>query len=441
MKSLFEEEARQYHAVEPRGKLAVIPTKPMMTQKELSLAYSPGVAVPCNEIASNPGKVFDYTMRGNLVAVVTNGTAVLGLGNIGPLASKPVMEGKAALFKQFAGIDAFDLELDACDVDTFCNAVAPLEPTFGGINLEDLKAPECFEIERNLRARMNIPVFHDDQHGTAIVAAAAVLNAMEIVGKDLSEIRIAANGAGAASIACLELLISFGAQRSNITVCDRSGVIYEGRPGPLMDKTKLRFAGDTKARTLADAVKGADLFLGLSVAGALSEDMVRSMAPDPVVLAMANPEPEIRPEVAKAARSDVLIATGRSDYPNQVNNLLCFPFIFRGALDVGATEINEDMKMACAREIAALARQGVSDLVLKAYGVDSFSFGPDYLIPKPFDPRLIFEIAPAVAKAAMTSGVATRPIPDLEAYRQYLDRYVHEPCMIERPIVEEFAIA
>ncbi|WP_424990914.1 NADP-dependent malic enzyme [Fluviibacterium sp. S390] len=439
MKDQLTRDALEYHSAHPKGKLQVLPSKPMATQADLALAYSPGVAIPCERIAEDPSLASEYTMRGNLVAVISNGTAVLGLGNIGPLASKPVMEGKAALFKKFSGIDVFDIEVDAEDVDTFCNAVRPLEPTFGGINLEDIKAPQCFAIEKRLKAEMNIPVFHDDQHGTAIVSAAATLNALELVGKKIDEVKITANGAGAASIACLELLISFGAKRENIVVCDSQGVIYKDRPGRPMDETKLRFAGETEARTLDDAMKNADVFLGLSVAGAVSKEMAASMAPQPIILAMANPEPEIRPEVVAEVRDDAICATGRSDYPNQVNNVLCFPFIFRGALDCGATEINEEMKMACARAIAAMARIEASDVVLSAYGADSLSFGPDYIIPKPFDPRLILEIAPAVAKAAMETGVATRPIEDMDAYREQLSRFVYQSGMLMKPVFEKAA--
>lgn len=437
MTNTIDRDALAYHLADPRGKLQVLPSKPMATQYDLSLAYSPGVAAPCLEIAEDPLKASDYTMRGNLVAVISNGTAVLGLGNIGPLASKPVMEGKAALFKKFSGIDVFDIEVDASDVEAFCNAVRPLEPTFGGINLEDIKAPECFAIEKRLRAEMNIPVFHDDQHGTAIVTAAAVLNSLELVGKTMEDVKIAANGAGAASIACLELLVAFGAKRDNIIVCDSSGAIYKDRPGRPMDETKLRFAGETDVRTLEDAMVGADIFLGLSVAGSVTKDMVKSMAANPVVLAMANPEPEIRPEVVAEVRDDAICATGRSDYPNQVNNVLCFPFIFRGALDVGATEINENMKIACARAIASMARKEASDVVLSAYGADNLQFGRDYVIPKPFDPRLISEIAPAVAKAAMESGVATRPIEDMEAYTEKLEGFVYRSGMLMKPVFDQ----
>ncbi|MFZ5965008.1 NADP-dependent malic enzyme [Thalassococcus sp. BH17M4-6] len=436
MSSQQSRDALNYHSAAPRGKLQVIPTKPMATQQDLALAYSPGVAIPCEEIAADPSKAQDYTMRGNLVAVITNGTAVLGLGNIGPLASKPVMEGKAALFKKFSGIDVFDLEVAETDVDAFCKVVAALEPTFGGVNLEDIKAPECFEIEKRLRKEMGIPVFHDDQHGTAIVSAAAVLNALTLVDKKIEDVRIVANGAGAASLACLDLLVSLGASRENILVCDRRGVIYKGR-GEGMDPYKERFANETDARDLAGAMKGADVFLGLSAGKAVSAEMAASMAPKPLIMAMANPEPEIRPELVASVRDDAICATGRSDYPNQVNNVLCFPFIFRGALDCGATEINEEMKKACAKAIADMARAEASDVVLLAYGAENMNFSPEYIIPKPFDPRLIMEIAPAVAQAAMDSGVATRPIEDMEAYREQLSLFVYQSGMLMKPVFEK----
>jgi len=439
MTSDLKRDALHYHASEPKGKLQVLPTKPMATQQDLSLAYSPGVAFPCEEIAADPGQAWELTGRGNLVGVISNGTAVLGLGNIGALASKPVMEGKAALFKKFSGIDVYDIEVATEDVDEFCRVVKPLEPTFGGINLEDIKAPQCFAIEKRLRAEMNIPVFHDDQHGTAIVSAAAALNGLELVGKKIEDIRIAANGAGAAAIACLNLLIAFGAKVENITVCDSTGVIYKDRPGRPMDATKLQFARETDMRTLDDAMDGADLFLGLSAGGAVSREMVARMAPNPIILAMANPEPEIRPEVVAEVRDDAICATGRSDYPNQVNNVLCFPFIFRGALDCGATEINEEMKMACARALAALTRAEASDEVLAAYGADSMTFGREYIIPKPFDPRLILEIPPAVAAAAMETGVASRPIEDMEAYRQKLSLFVYRSGLLMKPVFAKAA--
>jgi malate dehydrogenase (oxaloacetate-decarboxylating)(NADP+) len=438
MSDQLTRDALEYHSAEPKGKLQVLPTKPMATQQDLALAYSPGVAIPCEEIAADPLKALDYTGKGNLVAVISNGTAVLGLGNIGPLASKPVMEGKAALFKKFAGIDVFDIEVDELDIDAFCKVVRPLEPTFGGINLEDIRAPECFEIEARLREEMNIPVFHDDQHGTAIVAAAATLNALDLVGKKIEEVRIVANGAGAAALACLDLMVSFGAKIENITVCDRSGVVYRGR-AESMDRYKERFANETDLRTLADAMKGADVFLGLSAAKAVTAEMAASMAPRPLIMAMANPEPEIRPEVVASVRSDAICATGRSDYPNQVNNVLCFPFIFRGALDCGATTINEEMKMACAKAIANMARAEASDVVLLAYGAESMSFGPEHIIPKPFDPRLIMEIAPAVAEAARQTGVALRPIEDLQAYREKLSRFVYQSGMLMKPVFEKAA--
>ncbi|MEM7025677.1 MAG: NADP-dependent malic enzyme, partial [Pseudomonadota bacterium] len=387
-------------------------------------------------IVADPSEAAAMTARGNLVAVISNGTAVLGLGNIGALASKPVMEGKAVLFKKFSGIDVFDLELDVSDADRFCDAVALLEPTFGGINLEDIKAPECFEIEKQLRSRMAIPVFHDDQHGTAIVVAAAMLNGLDLVGKRIEDVRIVCCGAGAAALACLDLLVSLGAAKENVVVCDVVGVVYDGRT-ELMDPYKAAYASATTSRTLAQAIDGADIFLGLSAGRVLSETMVASMAPRPLILAMANPEPEIRPELVHAARDDAIIATGRSDYPNQVNNVLCFPFIFRGALDVGATTINEEMKQACARAIADIARAEASDIVLSAYGTDKLSFGPDYIIPKPFDPRLILEIAPAVARAAMDSGVATRPIPDLPAYKEKLSRFVFRSGMLMKPVFDK----
>jgi len=435
MSSTLDQQALEYHAQKPAGKLAIATTKPMATQHDLSLAYSPGVAAACTAIANAPDEAANLTARANLVAVITNGTAVLGLGNIGPLASKPVMEGKAVLFKKFSGVDVFDLEIAATDVAQFCDAVAPLEPTFGGINLEDIKAPECFEIEKRLRARMKIPVFHDDQHGTAIVVAAAVLNGLDLVGKRIEDIRIVCSGAGAAALACLDLLLSFGARRENVIVCDLYGVVYQGRVKE-MDPYKAAYASDTACRTLVEALDGADMLLGLSAGKVVSAEMVARMAPKPLILAMANPEPEIRPELVRTVRDDAIIATGRSDYPNQVNNVLCFPFIFRGALDVGATTINEEMKQACARAIAEIARAEASDIVLNAYGADQLSFGPDHIIPKPFDPRLILEIAPAVAKAAMDSCVAMRPIADLAAYRDNLSRFVFRSGMLMKPVFE-----
>jgi len=432
----LERQALDYHEQEPPGKLEITATKPMATQHDLSLAYSPGVAAACNAIAEDAANAPRYTTRGNLVAVISNGTAVLGLGNIGALASKPVMEGKAVLFKKFSGINVFDLEVDELDVDRFCDAVAVLEPTFGGINLEDIKAPECFEIEKRLRARMKIPVFHDDQHGTAIVVAAAILNGLDLVGKTIEDVRIVCSGAGAAALACLDLLRGFGAKRENIIVCDITGVIYQGRTED-MDPYKGAYANDTPHRTLKQAIAGADIFLGLSAGKVVSADMVADMGPKPIILAMANPEPEIRPELVQSVRDDAIIATGRSDYPNQVNNVLCFPFIFRGALDVGATDINEEMKKACARAIAKIARAEASDIVLSAYGADKMAFGPDNIIPKPFDPRLILEIAPAVARAAMESGVASRPIEDLDTYRAKLSRFVFRSGMLMKPVFEK----
>ena len=425
--------ALEYHRAPVRGKIAVTPLKPLMNQRDLSLAYSPGVAYPCLAIEQDPSKAAEYTSRGNLVAVVTNGTAVLGLGDIGPLASKPVMEGKGCLFKKFAGIDVFDIELAERDPDKLVEIIASLEPTLGGINLEDIKAPECFYIEKKLRERMRIPVFHDDQHGTAIISGAALLNGLELVGKKIGEVKMAVSGAGAAAIACLDLMVGLGVKVENIFVCDSKGVIREGR-GDRLDESKQRYCQKTEAKTLADVVRDADVFLGCSAAGVLTAEMVATMADKPIILALANPEPEIRPEVAKAARPDCIIATGRSDYPNQVNNVLCFPYIFRGALDCGATKITEAMKLACVREIAALAKEETSDEVAAAYAGQDLKFGPDYLIPKPFDARLILRIAPAVAAAAVESGVAERPIADLDAYRDSLTRYVYQTGMFMRPV-------
>ncbi len=425
--------AREYHCTPNKGKISVTPTKPLSNQRDLSLAYSPGVAYPCLDIEADPSKAFEYTARGNLVGVITNGTAVLGLGDIGPLASKPVMEGKGCLFKKFAGVDVFDIELAERDPDKLIDIIASLEPTLGGINLEEIKAPECFYIEQELSKRMNIPVFHDDQHGTAIISSAALLNGLELVNKKIDEVKVAVSGAGAAAIACVNVMVGLGVKRSNVFMCDSKGVIYEGRPGGL-DASKAQYAQKTDARTLADAVNGADVFLGCSAAGTLTADMVKTMGSQPIILALANPEPEIRPELAKAVRPDCIIATGRSDYPNQVNNVLCFPYIFRGALDCGATKITESMKLACVREIAALAKQDVSDEVAAAYQGKELKFGPDYLIPTPFDTRLILRIAPAVAKAAAESGVATRPIEDIEAYRESLTRFVYQTSMFMRPV-------
>ena len=425
--------ALEYHRAPTRGKISVTPTKPLSNQRDLSLAYSPGVAYACLAIEEDPTLAADFTSRGNLVGVVTNGTAVLGLGDIGPLAGKPVMEGKGCLFKKFAGIDVFDIELAEKDPDKLVEIVAALEPTLGGINLEDIKAPECFYVEKKLRERLNIPVFHDDQHGTAIISAAALLNGLELVGKKIGEVKVVASGAGAAAIACLDLMVSLGVDIKNVFAVDSKGVIREGR-GDKLDESKQRYCQSTEAKTLADAVKDADVFLGCSAAGVLSAEMVKTMAKQPIILALANPEPEIRPELAKEARPDCIIATGRSDYPNQVNNVLCFPYIFRGALDCGATRINEAMKLACVREIAALAKAELSDEVAAAYAGQELKFGPDYIIPKPFDARLILRIAPAVAQAAAESGVATRPIADLEAYRQQLTRFVYQTGMVMRPV-------
>jgi malate dehydrogenase (oxaloacetate-decarboxylating)(NADP+) len=429
----LREAALEYHRLPVRGKISISPTKPLSNQRDLSLAYSPGVAYACQAIEKDPSLAAEYTTRANLVGVVTNGTAVLGLGDIGPLAGKPVMEGKGCLFKKFAGIDVFDIELAERDPDKLVDIIAALEPTLGGINLEDIKAPECFYIEKKLRERLNIPVFHDDQHGTAIISAAALLNGLELVGKHIGEIKVAVSGAGAAAIACLDVMVGLGVKVSNIFVCDSKGVVREGR-GDTLDESKQRYCQKTEARTLADVVKGADVFLGCSAAGVMNAEMVKSMADKPIILALANPEPEIRPELAKAARPDCIIATGRSDYPNQVNNVLCFPYIFRGALDCGATKINEAMKLACVREIAALAKAETSDEVAAAYSGRELKFGPDYLIPTPFDVRLILRIAPAVAQAAMESGVATRPIADLDAYRQSLSRFVYQTGLFMRPV-------
>ena len=426
--------AFEYHRSPNRGKISVNPTKPLSNQRDLSLAYSPGVAYPCLDIQADPTKAFDFTSRGNLVAVITNGTAVLGLGDIGPLAAKPVMEGKGCLFKKFAGVDVFDIELAERDPDKLIDIIAALEPTLGGINLEDIKAPECFYIERELSKRMNIPVFHDDQHGTAIISSAALLNGLELVGKDIGAVKIAVSGAGAAAIACVGVMVGLGVKVENIFMCDSKGVIYEGRPGGY-DESKARYARQTDARTLADAVNGADVFLGCSAPGVLTAEMVKTMAAKPIILALANPEPEIRPELAKAVRPDCIIATGRSDYPNQVNNVLCFPYIFRGALDCGATKITEAMKLACVRQIADLAKADISEEVASAYAGKELTFGPDYLIPTPFDSRLILKIAPAVAQAAADSGVATRPITDMEAYKETLSRFVYQTGMLMRPVI------
>ena len=419
MKKSLKQDALNFHATGRPGKLEITPTKPLTTQRDLSLAYSPGVAEPCLAIKASPDKAYDYTAKGNLVAVISNGTAVLGLGNIGAGASKPVMEGKAVLFKKFADIDGVDLELSTEDVDRFVDAVSLLGPSFGGINLEDIKSPECFIIEQRLREVMDIPVFHDDQHGTAIIAAAGLINALHLTGRDIRDIKVVSNGAGAASIACVELIKAMGVKHENVLMCDRSGVVYQGRENG-MNQWKSAHAVKTDARTLADALKGADVFLGLSAAKAMSTDMLKSMADRPIVFAMANPEPEIMPDAAKKARPDAIIATGRSDYPNQVNNVLGFPYIFRGALDVRATAINEEMKIAAAHAIAMLAREDVPDEVTDAYAGESMRYGEDYIIPAPFDPRLISAVSSAVARAAMTSGVAKKPIDDLESYRRDL---------------------
>ncbi len=422
-----------YHETPTPGKLSVTPTKQITNQRDLALAYSPGVAAACEEIVADPINAFRYTARGNLVGVITNGTAVLGLGAIGGLAAKPVMEGKAVLFKKFAGIDVFDIEINETDPDRLVDIIAALEPTFGGINLEDIKAPECFTVERKLRARMKIPVFHDDQHGTAIIVSAAVLNGLAVVGKSIEDVKLVVSGAGAAALACVDLLVDVGLPVRNIWLTDLAGVVYQGRP-ELMDPEKERFAQPTSMRTLAEVIEGADVFLGLSAGGVLKPEMLAHMKPRPLILALANPTPEILPEVAKAARPDAIIATGRSDYPNQVNNVLCFPYIFRGALDVGATTITRAMEIACVRAIADLARQEQSDIVASAYDTDEISFGPEYLIPKPFDPRLIVKIAPAVARAAMESGVATRPIADMDAYAQRLQQFVYHSGTFMKPV-------
>ncbi|MBU6190189.1 MAG: NADP-dependent malic enzyme [Betaproteobacteria bacterium] len=425
--------ALEYHELGRPGKISVTATKQLTNQRDLALAYSPGVAAACEEIVKDPRNASRYTSRGNLVAVITNGTAVLGLGSIGPLAAKPVMEGKAVLFKKFAGIDVFDIEVAENDVDRLVEVVAALEPTFGGINLEDIKAPDCFEVERKLRARMKIPVFHDDQHGTAIVVGAALSNALRVVNKSITEIKVVCSGAGAAALACLELLVDLGLPRENVWVSDLAGVVYEGRI-ELMDPLKAQFARKTEARTLGEIIQDADVFLGLSAGGVLKPEMVARMAPNPLIFALANPTPEIMPEEVKSVRDDAIIATGRTDYSNQVNNVLCFPFIFRGALDVGATSITREMEIAAVQALAELARAEMSDIVAAAYGVPGGGFGREYLIPKPFDPRLIVMIAPAVAKAAMDSGVATRPITDFDAYRSQLEQFVYHSGNFMKPI-------
>ena len=437
MNQNLEKLALDYHAFPTPGKISVTPTKPLANQDDLSLAYSPGVAAACMAIhAEGDEAAAKYTSRSNLVAVVTNGTAVLGLGNIGPLAAKPVMEGKGCLFKKFAGIDVFDIELAETDPDKLVEIIAALEPTLGGVNLEDIKAPECFYIEKKLRERMGIPVFHDDQHGTAIISSAAILNGLKVVGKNIGEVKLVVSGAGAAAIACLDLLVHLGISRNNVYVCDSRGVLWEGRDAN-MEPNKARYAQQTSLRTLADCMAGADVFLGCSAADVVSAEMVKSMADRPLILALANPDPEIRPEIAKAARPDCIIATGRSDYPNQVNNVLCFPFIFRGALDAGATRITEEMKLACVKAIAELAQAEQSAEVAQAYAGQELSFGPDYIIPKPFDPRLIVMIAPAVAQAAADSGVARRPIKDMDAYRQKLLSMVYHSGELMNPLFSQ----
>ena len=425
--------ALEYHECPRPGKISVTPTKQLTNQRDLALAYSPGVAAPCEEIVIDPANAYKYTARGNLVAVITNGTAVLGLGNIGPLAAKPVMEGKGVLFKKFAGIDVFDIEINESDPDKLVDIIASLEPTFGGVNLEDIKAPECFYIERQLRDRMKIPVFHDDQHGTAIIVGAAILNGLKAVGKKIEDCKLVVSGAGAAALACLDLIVDLGFPLKNIYVTDLAGVVYKGRT-ELMDPDKERFAQDTPLRTLGEVIPDADIFLGVSAGGVLKQDMVRKMAPNPLILALANPNPEILPEEVKAVRSDAIIATGRSDYPNQVNNVLCFPYIFRGALDCGATTITREMEIAVVHAIADLAHAEQSDIVATTYGISNLSFGPEYLIPMPFDPRLLIKIAPAVAKAAEESGVATRPIKDLQAYADSLQQFVYRSGTFMKPL-------
>jgi malate dehydrogenase (oxaloacetate-decarboxylating)(NADP+) len=430
-----EKSALDYHRYPKPGKIEISPTKPLANQRDLALAYSPGVAEPCKAIATDSSLAAHLTARSNLVAVITNGTAVLGLGDIGPLAAKPVMEGKAVLFKKFAGVDVFDIEINENDPEKLVEIIASLEPTFGGINLEDIKSPECYLVEGKLRNRLNIPVFHDDQHGTAIIVAAAILNGLKIVGKDISKVKLATTGAGAAGIACLKLLVKLGMKKENIIAVDRVGVIYRNRREEITPHKKA-FASNTKLRTLSEVMKGTDIFLGLSGPGVVKQEMVRSMAENPLILALANPIPEILPEEILAVREDAIIATGRSDYPNQVNNVLCFPFIFRGALDVGATKINDEMKVAMVHALAELATEETPEAVVAAYGGEELKFGKNYLIPKPFDPRLILKLAPAIAQAAMDSGVATRPIEDMEAYRQHLSQYVFESVILMKPIFE-----
>ncbi len=433
MEDELKKSALEYHRLPRPGKISILPTKQLTNQRDLALAYTPGVAAACEEIVRDPREAINLTSRGNLIGVITNGTAVLGLGAIGPLAAKPVMEGKAVLFKRFAGIDVFDIEIDERDPDKLVEVIAALEPTFGGINLEDIKAPECFYVERKLRERMKIPVFHDDQHGTAITVCAAIINGLKVGGKEIDKVKLVTSGAGAAALACLDLLVKLGMPVENIYVTDIEGVVYTGRK-TLMDPDKERFAKDVKARTLGEIIDGADVFLGLSAGGVLKQDMVKRMAPRPLILALANPEPEILPELVKEVRQDAIMATGRSDYPNQVNNVLCFPFIFRGALDVGATSITPEMELAAVRAIAELAQAEGSDVVALAYGGENLKFGPDYLIPRPFDPRLIAMIAPAVAQAAMVSGVATRPIESIDAYRDSLAQFVYHSGLIMKPL-------
>ncbi len=435
-KKISREDALAYHSRGRKGKVQVVPTKPTSTQRDLSLAYSPGVAYPCQEIAKDPLLAYEYTAKGNLVGVISNGTAVLGLGNIGAQAGKPVMEGKGVLFKRFADIDVFDIEVATTDPEEFIRVVKLLEPTFGGINLEDIRAPECFEIERRLKAEMKIPVFHDDQHGTAIISGAALLNALAVAGKRIGEARIVFSGAGAAALSCAALYLELGARRENVVLCDKTGVIYQGRTED-MDPYKAALAADTPARTLAEALVGADVFIGLSVGGVVSQEMVRAMARDPIVFALANPDPEISYEDVRAAREDAIVATGRSDYPNQVNNVLGFPFLFRGALDVRATDINQAMKLAAVKALAELAREDVPDAVLRAYGLESLRFGREYLIPKPFDYRVLLRVPPAVARAAMESGVARVPIPDFEAYTRRLETLISRRLELMRGIIDQ----
>ena len=436
MSNEIYERSLVYHQNPRPGKIDIIPIKPMASQQDLALAYSPGVAGPCLAIAENPACAADYTSRGNLIAVISNGTAVLGLGNIGALASKPVMEGKAVLFKKFAGINAMDIEVNETDPDKLIDIIAALEPTFGGINLEDIKAPECFYIEKKLTERMNIPVFHDDQHGTAIIVCSAILNGLKLINKKIEDVRLVTSGAGAAAIACLDLLVSLGLRKENVIATDSKGVVFSGRTES-MDESKKRYATQKSARTLAEAIVDADIFLGLSAAGVMTKEMVATMAANPIILALSNPEPEIRPELVKEVRDDAIIATGRSDYPNQVNNVLCFPYIFRGALDVGATRINEAMKIACVKALADLTHAESSDVVSNAYGGEIHRFGADYIIPKPFDPRLSVVLPHAVAQAAMETGVATRPIEDLEAYKHKLQSFIYRSSMVMRPVISQ----